>query len=214
MRRPPVRSGPVCDDRGMARPREQTKRRDQLVAAASSAVLQHGSSNLRLADIAEEAGLTSAAVLYYYPDVRELYTEVFAQGGEEYCALREAHVEEADTLEAKLAACIRSGIPWPGHAEETSRILYELTPIVLRNEAAAAQHAALIARQAALYERVLRDCEASGRFRLLQPADTLARAFVSLEDGYGVDVLIGTLSPELEEQWLMDYARIMVPAVS
>ncbi|MFF2772854.1 TetR/AcrR family transcriptional regulator [Streptomyces bacillaris] len=196
----------------MARPKEQTKRRDQLIAAASSAVLRHGASGLRLADIAEEAGLTSASVLYYYPDVRELYTAAFAQGGEEYIALREAHVQAADSPEAKLAACMRSGIPWPGHAEETSRLLYELTPVVLRNDAAAAEHVALIARQAALYERVLRECEASGRFRLRQPAGVLARGFVALEEGFGVDVLVGELDPELELEWLDDYARVMVVA--
>jgi AcrR family transcriptional regulator len=197
----------------MARPKEQTKRRDQLIAAASSAMLARGSNGLRLADIAEEAGLTSASVLYYYPDVRELYTAVFAQGSDEYCSLRESHVDARDSPEGKLAACIHSGIPWPGHAEETSRLLYELTPIVLRNAAAAAQHATLIARQAALYERVLRECEGSGRFRLLQPADVVARAFVALEDGYGVDVLTGDLDPADEERWLLDYARVMVPAV-
>ena len=197
----------------MARPKEQTKRRDQLVAAASSAVLLHGSNGLRLADIAEEAGLTSASVLYYYPDVRELYTAVFAQGSNEYCAHREERVAQEATPEGKLTACIRSGIPWPGEAEEASRVLYELTPIVLRNEAAAAENAALIARQSALYEQVLAECEASGRYRLLMPADALARSFVALEDGYGVNVLTGDISPEQEERWLLDYARIMVPAV-
>ncbi|WP_431219147.1 TetR/AcrR family transcriptional regulator [Leifsonia xyli] len=197
----------------MARPKEQTRRREQLIAAASSAMLAHGSSELRLADIAKEAGLTSASVLYYYPDVRELYTAVFAQGSDEYCTHREARVDAAPTPEEKLAECIASGIPWPGRAAETSRILYELTPIVLRNPAAAAENGVLIARQAALYERVLRACEESGRFRLLQPADVLARSFIALEDGYGVDVLTGDLSPETEQLWLMDYARIMVEAV-
>jgi AcrR family transcriptional regulator len=196
----------------MARPKEQTRRREQLVAAASSAMLTHGANGLRLADIAKEAGLTSASVLYYYPDVRELYTAVFAQGSDEYCAHREARVDEAETPEDKLAACIASGIPWPGRAEETSRILYELTPIVLRNPAAAAENAALIDRQAALYERVLRQCEESGRFRLLLPADVLARSFIALEDGYGVNVLTGDLRPETEQQWLLDYAHIMVAA--
>jgi hypothetical protein len=45
------------------------------------------------------------------------------------------------------------------------------------------------------------------------PADVLGRSFVALEDGYGVNVLTGDLSPEQEERWLLDYARIMVPKV-
>lgn len=197
----------------MARPKEQTRRREQLIAAASTAMLEHGSSGLRLADIAKEAGLTPASVLYYYPDVRELYTAVFAQGSDEYCTHREERVDEAETPEDKLAACIASGIPWPGVASETSRILYELTPIVLRNPAAAAENATLIQRQTALYERVLRLCEESGRFRLQLPADVLARSFIALEDGYGINVLTGDVAPETEQQWLMDYAAVMVQTV-
>jgi hypothetical protein len=60
---------------------------------------------------------------------------------------------------------------------------------------------------------VLRQCEESGRFRLLLPADVLARSFIALEDGYGVNVLTGDLRPETEQQWLLDYAHIMVAAV-
>ncbi|WP_105033721.1 TetR/AcrR family transcriptional regulator [Cryobacterium aureum] len=196
----------------MARPKDQGKRRDQLIAAAASAVLIHGSTGARLADIAEEAGLSSASVLYYYPDVRVLYTAVFEQGSVEYCVHREGRVAEFTTPIDRLYACIRSGIPRQGTAEEASRILFELTPIVLRNAVAAAQHQAFILRQVALYERVLAECEASGQYRLLMPRKMLARSFVALEDGYGIDVLIATITADEEEEWLCSYARTMVVA--
>jgi AcrR family transcriptional regulator len=194
----------------MARPRDQRKRRAQLVTAAASAVLRHGSAGTRLADIAEEAGLAPASVLYYYPDVRELYTAVFEQGSVQYCQEREAAVSREATPLGKLRACIRSGVSYPGPAQDASRILYELTPIVLRDEAAAAQYDLLVTRQAALYERVLGECEESGEFQLLLPAPELARSFVALEDGYGINVLIGAITAEQEEHWLLKFAESMV----
>jgi AcrR family transcriptional regulator len=194
----------------MARPRNQSKRRTQLVDATSSALLLHGAAGLRLNDIAAEAGLAPSSVLYYYPDVRELYTAVLAQGGEQYCGRREESVAEQHSPEDRLAACIRSGIPRSGSAADTSRILYELAPIVLRDEAAAAEYEALIARQTALYEKILRECDESGRFTLRMPADTLARSFIALEDGYGIDVLTGAITPDEEEELILRYAAIMV----
>lgn len=200
----------ACHDRAMARPKDQTKRRDQLVAATATAVLQRGSTEMRLTDIAQEAGLSPASVLYYYPDVQELFMAVFAQGGRQYCEQRESRVAEESTPWARLQTCIHSGIPWPGPAEEASRILYELMPIVLRNETAATRYHELIVRQVVLYQRVLEECEASGQFRLLMPPEVLARSFVALEDGYGVEVLTGATTPEEEEAWLLHYAQTVV----
>ncbi|KAF4407501.1 MULTISPECIES: TetR/AcrR family transcriptional regulator [Streptomyces] len=193
----------------MARPKNQAERRIQLIAAATRAVLEHGSTGARLADIAQNAGLTSASVLYYYPDIRELFTAVFERGSAEYCLRRERYVAEAATAAEALGACVRSGVPRPGVTEETSRLLYELAPIVLRNEAAAARNNTFIARQAALYEKVLRDGQESGDFRLAGPAETLARGFVALEDGYGMDVLTGAAPADEVEQALLLHARVM-----
>jgi AcrR family transcriptional regulator len=200
----------MCNYRCMARPKNQAKRREQLVEATSNAVLLHGAAGMRLTDIAAEAGLAPSSVLYYYPDVRELYTAVFTQGSVQYCERREANVARELTPEARLFACIRSGVSRPGTAENASRLLYELAPIVLRNEAAAAGYETLIARQAALYQSVLEECSASGEFTFLMPVKELARSFVALEDGYGIDVLTGAITPDEEEQLLIRYAKIMV----
>ena len=181
-----------------------------MISAAAQAVLQRGATGARLADVAQEAGLTSAAVLYYYPDVQELFTAVFEQGSSEYCLGREEQVARATTPPDKLYACVRSGVPRPGKTEDASRILYELMPVVLRNELAAAQHRLFIARQTALYRGILEEGEASGDFTLHVSAEALARSLVALEDGYGIDVLIGAMSADEEEEVLLLHARDMV----
>src|ERR1700712_3607854 len=97
----------------MSSPRDQAARRAQLVQAASRAVLERGSTNARLRDVADQAGLTSASVLYYYPDMDELLAAVFEQGTQTYIHRRRAAVEAADDSWDRLAACIRSGVPFP-----------------------------------------------------------------------------------------------------
>lgn len=193
----------------MARPRDQAARRSQLVEAATQAVLQRGSTNARLRDIAEHAGLTSASVLYYYPDIKDLLAAVFEQGTQTYILRRRTAVEAAKEPWARLAACIRTGVPFPGEPETTSRLLYELVPLTFRNAVAAAQQEEFFGQQVELYEQVLKEGEEAGAFRLVAPAPFLARGLVALEDGYGIEVLAGSSTPEEVEQRLLLHARLM-----
>jgi hypothetical protein len=85
--------------------------------------------------------------------------------------------------------------------------------VVLRNEQAAAGYRTFLERQTTLYREVLQLGEASGEFQLLVPAEALARAFVALEDGYVVEVLIGGMTADEEEALLLGHARAMVGLV-
>ena len=196
----------------MARRRDQTARRSQLIDAAAQTVLDRGSTHARLRDIAEQAGLTPASVLYYYPDVNDLLAAVFEKGTQTYALRRRAAVEAVTGPWERLAACVRSGVPFPGEPATTSRILYELVPLTFRNEAVAAKQAEFFVQQAELYREVLEAGRAEGAFRLLAPADFLARSLVALEDGYGIEVLAGSATPEDVEQRLLLHARLVTSA--
>lgn len=196
----------------MPRPRDQAARRSQLVEAAAQAVLDRGASGARLRDIAELAGLTSASVLYYFPDLSELMAAVFEEGTRTYVRLRRDAVEACTDSWERLAACVHSGVPFPGEPETTSRVLYELLPLTFRNDAAAEHQRRFFADQAALYEQVLSEGEEDGVFRLVAPASFLARSFVALEDGYGIEVVAGTTPAEEVEQRLLEHARLATQA--
>jgi AcrR family transcriptional regulator len=191
----------------VARIKNQTLRRAELVQAASRAVLDRGVASLRLRDVADEAGLSPGSVLYYYSDVEELLTEVFGQGTRTYWGLREQQVAQAGSAAERLRACIASGIPYPGEAATTSQLLYELMPVVLRNPHGAQLYNELFDRQAQLYEGVLADGERSGELRLAGSAADLGRGFVALEDGFGILVLTGAETPESVQQRLLEHAR-------
>ncbi|MFE5393275.1 TetR/AcrR family transcriptional regulator [Streptomyces sp. NPDC056568] len=193
----------------MPRPRNQTARRAQLVRAAAQAVLDRGVTNARLRDIAAQAGLTPASVLYYYPDINDLLVAVFEQGTETYVLRRREAVAAAPTAWAGLAACVTSGIPFPGEAETTSRLLFELLPVTFRGETAGARQRAFVAQQTDLYRQVLDAGAESGEFRLQAPSEFLARAIVALEDGYCIDILSGAATAEQVEERLLCHARLM-----
>ncbi|MBQ1095314.1 hypothetical protein KBY55_04170 [Streptomyces sp. b94] len=69
--------------------------------------------------------------------VQESFLDPFRGGGagEDVGAAAVETVEAAPTAWARLAACIASGMPFPGEAETTSRLLYELLPVTFRSEA-------------------------------------------------------------------------------
>jgi AcrR family transcriptional regulator len=192
----------------MPRPRDQAARRAELVQAATRAVLERGSTHARLRDVADHAGLTSASVLYYYSDLEELLAAVFEQGTQTYIRRRRAAVEAGMDPWDRLAACIRSGVPFPGEPETTSRLLYELVPLTFRNRAASVRQATFFAEQAELYRQVLDAGEKAGAFHLVAPADFLARSLVALEDGYGIEVLAGTATADEIESRLLVHARL------
>src|SRR3954465_8397672 len=107
----------------MARPRDQAERRRQLVAAAERVVLTRGAANVRLRDVAEEAGLTSGAVLYYYDELEHLLAETrqggpepfFRQGGDAGGALHGPRDQ--------LRAAISCGLP-TGPEDDLVRLIY------------------------------------------------------------------------------------------
>lgn len=192
----------------MARPRDQAERREELVQAAGRAVLQRGSTKTRLRDVADEAGLTPASVLYYYADMQELLTVVFEQGTRTYIDRRRAAVEDTKGPWEKLVACVHSGVPFPGEAQDASLLLYELVPLTFRSESASKRQSAFFNEQAELYRDVLAAGELTGAFRLTAPAEFLGRSFVALEDGYGIEVLAGATSATEIEDRLLLHARL------
>ncbi|MER5453032.1 TetR family transcriptional regulator [Streptomyces sp. NPDC002764] len=61
----------------MARPKNQAERRAQLIDATARTVVELGATATKLRDVARVAGVTPASVLYYYPDIQELFAAVF-----------------------------------------------------------------------------------------------------------------------------------------
>src|SRR3954453_24270846 len=95
----------------MPRPKDQVRRRRELVAAASDVIARKGMGAVRLRDVAEAAGMTSGNVLYYYDGLDELFFAAYERAVERFCVEREAAVARLRKPARKLAAALRLGVP-------------------------------------------------------------------------------------------------------
>jgi AcrR family transcriptional regulator len=153
-------------------------------------LLERGAVGLRVKDVAERAGIAPSSVLYYYPRLDELMMEVSREAMERYAERRSTRVRALDDPVEQLRLAISLGVP-TGPDDEDSRLLYELDAFVGSSPAFRMLSSAFFDRQVTLYEHVLDRGAAQGIFELAAPAASLARGMVAMEDGLGLQVVIG-----------------------
>ena len=167
----------------LARPRRQEERRGQLVAATSRAIAGRGLGGLRLKHIADEAGLSIGSVLYYYPDLDALLTEVHAHVLEQFYWDRVRATDGVLGAPAKLLVAVEAGVP-SDRADITLRTIYELHAAAVRNPVHAELLTTLWEREVSLYEAILNAGQADEQFVLVGSAREIAETVVALEDAF------------------------------
>jgi AcrR family transcriptional regulator len=161
-----------------------------LANAGRHVLLERGAVGVRVKDIAERAGITSSSVLYYYPRIDELMIEVSREAMERYAERRSRQVRELDDPARQLRLAIHLGVP-TGPDDDESRLLYELDAFVGSSPAFRVLSSSFFDRQVLLYQHVLESGAARGVFELTGDADSLARGLVAIEDGLGLQVVVG-----------------------
>ena len=170
----------------MARPNRQLERKQALIAAAQTAVVDRGLVQLSLTDVAKEAGLTRGAILYYFDDLDDLLVETHRAGIQRFCDDREQLLQRTSVSPGEqLAIAIDTGLP-SGPDDALLRLLYEFDVLAGHS----ALHDELVqrmyVRQLAIYRGVL-----AGTFAPAIDADDLAMTLVALEDAYGLHIVAG-----------------------
>lgn len=170
-------------------------------------LLERGAVGLRVKDVAERTGLAPSTVLYYYPEIADLLMEVGSAAMSRYAERRAEAVRAVSEPAGRLRLAIHLGIP-SGPDDEESRLLYEIDALTGTSSAFDALSAGFFDRQVALYEGILEAGTASGAFELDAPPPRLARGLVAMEDGLGLQVVIGhpAIGSEDAERILLDYA--------
>jgi AcrR family transcriptional regulator len=174
----------------MARPKNQAARRRELTAAAGRAIIERGASAVRLKDVADQAGLTPGAVLYYYPDVDHLLVEVHKEAGRRWCDARMTVLDEIADPRLQMRAAISTGLP-TGPEDDDVRTLYEMDALVGRSALYSTLAVSFFERQVALYQVILEAGASQGYFQLSATSRTIGRNLVALEDAHGLHVLMG-----------------------
>lgn len=179
-----------------------------LIAAAQRAIAEHGTS-VRLNQIADAAGVTSGAILYHYPDIEQLLVEANQAGMERFYNQRLEAVAMVDDPADRLRVLIELGVP-QGSDDEGVRLLCSLGGEAARNTVYGLLLTSLYDRQVGMYTSVLELGAALGVFALAQPAQTIARNVVALEDAYGYRIMAKhpTLDYATAVELILDYARM------
>jgi AcrR family transcriptional regulator len=164
--------------------KRRADRRQDLIAAARRAMVLHGTDGVHLNQIAEEAGLSSGAVLYHYPNLDDLLLEAHHAGMERFYDQRLRRIQEETDPVRRLVATIRSGLP-EGPDDPDVRLLNELGGAAGRNRVYATLLTTLYDRQVSMYQLILETGAAQGVFTLAADSLAIARNLVALEDAYG-----------------------------
>jgi AcrR family transcriptional regulator len=189
----------------VARKKDQEARRLELSEAVRRAVLSRGLEGVRLRDIAEQAGVTPAAVLYY-GDVDALTYDTYQQAIERFSLDRERVAEKFSDARDRLRASIDHGVA-SGPDDELVRLLFEFWPRSLRDPKAAVLDSSLTERQIAVYGAIFVLGQTQGHFTLTDPPRLLAGNIVAMEDGYQMEVLSGRRTRDEVKACLHSYAR-------
>jgi len=175
---------------GMARPSTQQQRRKEVVDAALAAAAEHGLRSLSLTDVANQAGVTRGALLYYYDDLDAILVEAHAAGLARVGSDRVALVSRQEGAPAKLDVAITAGLP-TGPDDALMSLLYEFDVLGGKSPLHDALMQQLYREQLELFQGILEESVAAGDFELTGPLDVIAMNFVALEDAYGLHITGG-----------------------
>jgi AcrR family transcriptional regulator len=195
----------------MARPNKQEERRRDIMDAAIALIERHDLATLKLADVAEELGLTTNAVRYYFKDVTQLLSELALRSDVRfYDARLELQRSSADVRE-QLVMTMAAGLPTgPEDAEWRAiwrAVLSAGFELDQRSDVQGIYH-----RQVGLYADLLSGGQDSGVFRLRHPARDIAMTLMSMEDyfGYRIAARDPDLSRATALRLMRQYAELVV----
>lgn len=172
----------------MARPNRQVERRGEILDATIALIERHDLATLRLADVAEELGLTTNAVRYYFKDMAQLLSELALRSDVRFYDARLAALEDTDDAAAQLAVTIAAGLPsGPEDAEWRAiwrAVLAAGFELDQRSDVQGIYH-----RQVDLYTQILTAGRKKKAFVLSSPARDIAMTLMSMEDYLGYRIV-------------------------
>ena len=168
------------------RPRLDHVRRPELLAAAATVIRERGLENARVTDVAEAAGTSAPAVLYWFASKAELLKEALTSAEERFYDELARDLEGIDSARDRLVHIVESGA---GDGDYDAALWMELWAKALRDPELAATRAELDGRWRTVIAGVVREGQGSGEFGPVD-ADEFAVLMSSLLDGLSVQIAL------------------------
>jgi AcrR family transcriptional regulator/transposase-like protein len=166
------------------------ERTDQIRAAAARVVAQRGLADTRVADIAREAGVSSAVIHYYFRTKKELLLAALQWAEEQLAArLDQLLARESDPVR-RLATIVDWALPAPGFLREEYQLWLEVS-VWARDDLGWMARRGAFFRWSETIREVISDGLASGAFRSSASPGVFAQRFVALADGLSFKMVLG-----------------------
>jgi AcrR family transcriptional regulator len=193
---------------GVGRTSKRSARKAQLVQTALEAIQQRGIEGLRIRDVAEAAGVSTATVHYYFDDIDGLWTEVHAVAVDRFSTDRQVALAPHKDAREKLEVMIRGGVP-ESPDDPVTVALYHIDNAKRADPLGALLRTRSFDQQVMLYVGILELGVGQGHFTLVEPVLDIARNLVALEDAYCMHIIErnASLSPDLCLELMFSYAR-------
>jgi AcrR family transcriptional regulator len=180
------------------RPQIDHVRRPQLLEAAAGVIAERGIAATRIADVAERAGTSAPAVLYWFDSKDELLAEALTVDEERYSRKLKERLEALASPRERLRLLLESS------AEEyDSRLWMEIWTRALHDRSTARARRRLDQRWRAQIAELVRDGQRAGEFGEAD-ADDVALVLASLIDGLAVQVTLG--DPAVTKERMLERA--------
>ena len=183
--------GPGTATAGVPARDRSSRARENIRAAACRAFAARGPSATRIADIAREAGVSSAIIHYYYKSKDEVLLAALQWANEHTSRqLYELRQRTSDPMEL-LRRTIDLAIPSEGVLRDEYVLWIETWARVRLHPRLLAECAAMSDRWTGFFEELVEEGAAAGVFSPVAPAGEIAQRMVALSDGLSFRSAIG-----------------------
>ncbi len=193
-----------------------SRARENIRAAACRAFAARGPSATRIADIAREAGVSSAIIHYYYKSKDEVLLAALQWANEHTSRRLEKLREETDDPVELLRLTIDLAVPTEGVLRDEYLLWIETWARVRLHPKLLAECVAMSARWTGFFRELVEEGEAAGVFDPIAPAAEIAERVVALSDGLSFRSAIGytAMHEQRVRELLVSFAaeQLRVPA--
>lgn len=164
---------------------------ERLLEAASRTISRRGFASTRVSDIAAEAGVSPAAVHYYFATKDEILVRALLWANARPVMRLEQSTTSGRPVD-RLANFIARSIPYPGHRRDEYLLEIDLWSRVRMQPELLPVWESYNDRWTAHLKSILDDGAEDGSFTLAAPADEVAERLVGMTDGLSAQASVGS----------------------
>ena len=184
-------------------------RRPQILRAAAEVITERGLARTRVIDVAERAGTSAPAILYWFDSRERLLSDALTADEDAFGEQLDAELAALPSAGARLLHLIEAST-----AEWDLSLWSELWARSLHDVSAAAERQRLDDEWRARIAAVVDEGQRSGEFTVaIDPADAALR-LATMIDGFSVQLTLGDpgLDPERSREVCVEFAELQLGA--